>query len=198
MTPKTLECKFTEDETRRWETLQAEQLVDVVSGGQVQQSTRVMTCWDGDAVYFRFECVDDHTVADYTQRDDPLYEQDVVEVFIDEEGTGRHYIELELSPLNVVFDARVDNEDGRIRVHTEWDADGMETKVWNEGDIRLYEIRLPFIHFSRRPEAGTLWRINFYRIDEDRNNKRHYQAWSPTGAVNYHIPSRFGTLLFVE
>lgn len=200
MIPMNAICGFVEDEARRWERKQPIPLVDVVSGGPVEQPTRVMTCWDREALYIRFECVDDHTVADYTQRDDPLYDQDVVEVFIDEEGMGRHYIELELSPLNVVFDARVDNRDGRITVHTDWDADGLETKVWTEGDgdLRVYEIKLPFTHFARRPEAGTEWRINFYRIDEDRNKQRHFQAWSPTGAVDYHIPSRFGSLLFVK
>ncbi len=39
------------------------------------------------------------------KRDDPLYTQDVVEIFIDADADGRTYDEIEVSPHNVVFDA---------------------------------------------------------------------------------------------
>jgi hypothetical protein len=107
-------------------------------------------------------------------------------------------LELELSPFNVVFDAIIENDHGKISLNTSWDADELETSIYTEGDTRFYVIKLPFTNFVHTPLEGTKWRINFYRIDEDRKGDRSYQAWSPTGAVDYHIPSCFGTLLFTK
>lgn len=193
---KTMNCPFMKYEESVWGRVPAQPLVDVVTGAGTRVSTTVQACRDSEALYIRFECEDDHVVSDYTKRDEPLYEQDVVEIFLDEEGAGRRYLELEISPHNVVFDALIKNDEGRIHVYTEWDAAGMETSVDVQGVKRVYVIKLPFVHFAALPEAGTKWRVNFYRIDESPEGKREYQAWSPTGAVDYHLPAHFGTLLF--
>ena len=148
----------------------------------------------------RFICEDTHVVADYDKRDDPLYEQDVVEVFIDEEGSGKEYFELEISPRNIVFDAiiRNDGHQSIIEVDRSWDFIGLETSVIrDEADQLIYSIRIPSSNFMSKLEAGLKWKVNFYRIDECVNGIREYQAWQPTRAINYHIPSKFGTMLFV-
>jgi hypothetical protein len=179
-----------------WESLASAELVDVNTGGPVQEATRVQACWDDTAFYVRFECKDEYAVSDFVNHDDPIYEQDVVEVFIDEAGDGSHYIELELSPFNVLFDAKIDNDGTQYVVHTDWHAEGIVTHVELDGELRIYELRIPLGNFRNKPDTGTTWRINFYRIDEDRGGVRHYQAWSPTGNGDYHTPSRFGTLVF--
>lgn len=193
---KQIICQRVSYEDGIWRSLPVEPLVDVVTGATTRVSTKVQACRDSEALYVRFECEDDHVVSDYTKRDEPLYKQDVVEVFLDEEGTGRRYLELEVSPHNVVFDALIKNEEGRVHAYAEWDAAGMETSVDVQDDKRVYVIKLPFVHFASMPEAGTAWRVNFYRIDESPEGQREFQAWSPTGAVNYHLPAHFGTLLF--
>ena len=180
-----------------WDQLPAQRLVDVASGAQPRVWTTVQVCRDSGALYVRFVCEEDHTVSDYTKRDEPLYEQDVVEIFLDEEGTGRRYVELEVSPHNVIFDAVIKNDGRTVEALTEWDAAGLETRVDTQKNKRIYTIKLPLVHFAKMPEAGTSWRVNFYRIDESPEGKREFQAWSPTGSINYHVPSRFGTLAFV-
>lgn len=181
-----------------WELLSPVSLVDVVTGAEVREPTEVKTFWDDDSLHIRFECMDEYAVSSFTERDEPLYEQDVVEVFIDEAGEGTRYLELEVSPNNVVFDAIIENNQGKLAIDTGWNAEGLVTSVRMEGKVRIYELQLPFSNFENRPVDGTMWRINFYRIDEDKAGTRHYQAWSPTGAVNYHIPSRFGEIRFVK
>ncbi|MGN7382016.1 carbohydrate-binding family 9-like protein [Paenibacillus sp. SAFN-117] len=193
-----LDCVFVDYEDKVWERIEPAPLVDVVDGRPVREATGIKACWDDDFLYVRFDCEDSYTVATYTKRDDPLYDQDVVELFIDEEGNGSRYMEFEFSPHEVIFDAMIDNREGHITIDTEWDAEGLEVKVRTEENQRTYIIRLPLSHFWSRPEHGTTWRVNFYRIDEQRDGTREYQAWSPTGAINYHIPSRFGTLRFVR
>ncbi|MCD9024038.1 carbohydrate-binding family 9-like protein [Cohnella silvisoli] len=189
-------CRFVNYEDSVWEGLPAAELVDVNTGGPVQEETKVKVCWDESALYVRFECKDDYVVSKFLNHDDPLYEEDVVEVFIDEAGEGSHYIELELSPFNVLFDAKIDNDGENYIVHTDWHAEGIQTNVVSDGKLAIYDLRIPFDLFQKKPAIGTAWRINFYRIDDDRSGVRHFQAWSPTWNGDYHTPSRFGTLVF--
>ncbi|MFD0714594.1 carbohydrate-binding family 9-like protein [Paenibacillus sp. GCM10027626] len=193
------DCHYVDYAEKVWEQIEGTPLVDVVDGGAVREATSFKTCWDDENLYVRFDCQDHYTVANYTKRDDPLYDEDVVELFIDEEGNGTRYMEFEISPANVIFDALIENHgNGKITVNLDWNADGLETQVHTAGNERTYLIRLPLSHFRQKPEHGTEWRVNFYRIDAQPDGTREFQAWSPTGAVDYHIPSRFGTLRFVR
>lgn len=182
-----------------WHLFESVPLVDTVTGRQPLEPTRVSACWDHEFLHIRFVCQDSYMISDYTERDDPLYDQDVVEIFIDELGAGKEYMEIEVSPNNVIFDARIQNDgDGHI-VHSDraWDIEGLETEaVLSEADVRTYDIRIPMRAFRKPIVAGDCWRANFYRIDEQRGGEREYQAWSPTGAVNYHLSQTFGWLRF--
>ncbi|SFJ50326.1 Carbohydrate family 9 binding domain-like [Paenibacillus sp. UNC496MF] len=198
--PGLYQCGYVEpasDGSVPWDGVAPALLTDVVTGAVPALRTTVQACWTGSDLWFRFACEDDHVVATMSKHDDPLYEEDVVELFLDEHGTGTTYYELEVSPRNVVFDARIRNDlRGAKKIEPEWHAAGMATAVREDGALRIYEIRLPLANFGRLPEAGTAWRWNAYRIDEDRSGERRYWAWRPTGAVDYHVPQRFGTLLF--
>ncbi|MFD0694656.1 carbohydrate-binding family 9-like protein [Paenibacillus sp. GCM10027628] len=195
-------CRYIDDNTLDlpWESIEAIPLREVVTGENPRLQTRVRACWTQDQLNIRFECEDDHIVATMVRRDDPIYMEDVVEVFIDTAGTGRSYYEFEVSPRNIVFDALIHNDlAGSKTVDTSWDAAGLMTQA-TEGASgwRHYELRIPFEDLGEYPQSGTRWRWNLYRIDDDRQGTRHYWAWSPTGAVDYHIPQRFGTIVFVK
>lgn len=215
------ECRFVEAESGilKWEDIEVEDhyLREVVTGEKPRLKTRFRACWTADALHIRFECEDDHVVATMERRDDPIYLEDVVEVFIDKSGTGAVYYEFEVSPRNVVFDALIHYNGGDKEVDIAWDAKGMHTQVLDGVDgWRTYDLRIPFAdldweqgqeqmqeHKQERgenwtPQHGTEWRWNLYRIDDDLEGNRHYWAWSPTGKVDFHMPHRFGTLVFVK
>ncbi|BBH19533.1 hypothetical protein Back11_08780 [Paenibacillus baekrokdamisoli] len=182
-----------------WHQIQEVTLRDVSTGSIPRLSTKAKVCWTSEDLYVRFECEDDHVVATMDHHDDPIYLEDVVEIFVDVVGTGREYYEFQLSPRNVVFDAYIHNNlDGFKTVDTSWHAEDMQTSVTVDNDetLRIYEWRIPLHNFKQTPEDGTAWRCNLYRIDDDKEGIRHYSAWSPTGKVDYHIPQRFGTFLF--
>lgn len=181
-----------------WDRVTGVGLLNTVDGGPPRLSTMLKACWSTECVHFRFECEDDYAVANFTKRDDPLYDEDVVEIFIDETGDGRRYKEFEISPANVLFDALIGNDlAGTIDVNTRWDAEGIRTNVIKAGErLRIYDVDIPHGVFATAPHEGLEWRVNFYRIDQDREGKRHYWAWSPTGKVNYHLPNRFGRFVF--
>lgn len=191
-------CGYVDGLDIRWQRIEAMKLVGTVNGEEARLQTVVKMCRSDEGVHVRFECEDDHVVATYSKRDDPIYKEDVVEVFLDEEGLGTRYKEYEISPRNVVFDAMIDKKPGeRPNVRVDWDDDLLRTSVAGlENGGLVYDLVFPVGSFLTPPVPGTKWRINFYRIDDDRQGKRHYWAWSPTGKVDYHTPEKFGTVLF--
>lgn len=182
-----------------WNTCDVLELSDTVTGLPPKESTEVRACWNSEFLYIRFLSKDTNIVSDFEQRDDPLYEQDVVEVFIDEEDKGTRYLELEVSPRNIVFDAIIENNgvDSIISTDKSWCFKDMHTSVYSneEGYITTF-ITIPSMNFIHQIRQGDHWKVNFYRIDEALDGTREYQAWQPTGKVNFHIPARFGTLVF--
>lgn len=181
-----------------WDAVEAIKLVDTVTGDEPRLGTSVRAVWTDRELRIRFEYEDDHIVATMTRRDDPTYEEDVVEVFIDETGEGSPYLEFEVSPTNVVFDAVVTlDSDGTVHADTSWDADGLGTAAGELAPgLRYAEFRIPYSNFRQPPVNGTVWRWNCYRIDDDKQGQRHYSAWSPTGKANFHVPEKFGALKF--
>lgn len=196
----TYACEYVNYSDVVWESIVGANLVDVETGGAVREETILKACWDRNALYVRFECVDTYSISKFTNRKDPLWEQDVVEMFIDEVGDCKRYMELVVSPNGVVCDLMINHEDDNdplsFNIDREWEAQGFETFIEANGNRRTYTFTIPFDNFVQPPSNGTVWRANFFRIDDEENGTRHYQAWSPTGAVNYHISDRFGKLIF--
>jgi len=176
------------------------------------QPTAFRALWSATYLYLAFQCADCDIWGTFTQRDDPLYEEEVVEAFLSPTGDVRHYYEFEVSPRNVVFDAAVDSPERKratMTVITIWDCPGLETAVKvcgtleNRYDIDRWwsvEIAIPFIGFPNihAPRPGDTWRANFYRID--RADPPEFSAWSPTlkEPPDFHVPDRFGYLVFDE
>jgi hypothetical protein len=180
------------------------------------QATVAKLCWDDTFLYLAYRCVDDDIWGTYRQRDDPIYNEDVVEAFIDPAGTGRRYFELEVSPHNVVFDCvNVNTGDSAATVDYDpaWDCD-FRSAVQVRGTLDdlsvrdeewTVEIAVPWTGLEREgpPLVGEWWRLNLYRIDHDRRGERgsdEYQCWSPTltAEPDYNVPSRFGIVAFEE
>ena len=66
--------------------------------------TTVRALWDKQNLYLAFVCRGPKYFATLRKHDDPLYTQDVVEVFLDVAGDMRQYAELQVSPLGVTAD----------------------------------------------------------------------------------------------
>ncbi|WP_138753140.1 carbohydrate-binding family 9-like protein [Paenibacillus sinopodophylli] len=184
-----------------WEGCEALELVETVTGAAPKEWTEVRLCWSQAYLHLRYLCNDSYVKSTFTKRDDPLYEQDVVELFIDESGTGTSYMELEVSPHNIVFDAMIahDGAESVIGTDLSWRLEGLQTVVERLDDYkRIYTIHIPVGNFQRPFEPGQIWRVNFYRIDEDEAGTREYQAWQATDVVNFHLPRKFGTLQFIS
>jgi cellulose/xylan binding protein with CBM9 domain len=196
-----------------WDGVEAVSLVDVVTGDAPDQATSVKMLWDDAYLYFAFHAVDSDIWSTFRKRDEMLSEQEVVEMFIDPFGLGKVYYEFNISPHNVIFDAVVLNKmvppDGPRDIVglKEWDCEGLKTAVVVDGELDSRkpvskhwdaEAAVPFAELVPPhcpPRPGDEWRLNLFRIDRA-EGKDEYQAWAPTGRVDYHMPWSFGTLRF--
>jgi hypothetical protein len=174
-------------------------------GATPRLSTSVTAWFDDDYLTFLFCAADDHLVATHFEHDAPLYEQDVVEVFLAPED-GMRYFELEVSPRGTIFDARIDSPAGvraGMQVDRAWSAEGMwaavRTLTESRGNTTTdIVIRLPFAALERStPAGGEVWRGNFFRIDRHPQGDE-FSAWQPTmkNPPDFHLVAAFGRLRF--
>mgnify|MGYP003412305285 FL=1 len=79
----------------------------------VRGQTRVELAGDEERFSVHFHCSDDDAWGTYTERDAPLWQQEVVELFLAAgEAVPARYFEFEVSPAGVLFDALVGNPHG--------------------------------------------------------------------------------------
>ncbi|HXO19867.1 MAG TPA: carbohydrate-binding family 9-like protein, partial [Thermoanaerobaculia bacterium] len=177
-------------------------LVLADSGGAPTQPTRVRLAWHETALHVRFDCADRDAWSTFTRRDDPLYREEVVEVFLAPGAADPAlYYEIEVSPQGVLFDARVENPHSRrdtLRADTAWDCPGLRWGVGAAGPAEDWWAALAIPWAAIVPDGvPALWRANFYRIERPRDGSApEFSAWSPTLASppDFHRPSRFGRL----
>ncbi|MFC1784686.1 carbohydrate-binding family 9-like protein [Candidatus Neomarinimicrobiota bacterium] len=180
---------------------------DVVSDNSIM--TSVKACYNEQYLFIAFECNDADIWSEYTKRDEHLWKNEVVEVFIDTDDSPNTYYEIEVSPKNVLFDAYVVQPD-QIDVDDiiKFDMHGIKTAVSVDGTLNnrndidkkwTVEIAIPFAGMNK--ESAMIesdlkaWRVNFYRINQVKEEESVGFAWSPT-AKNFHVPSKFGILKF--
>ncbi len=202
-----------------WQKARPVQLRLTDTGGPPRQPTTVRALWDEKNLYIAFDCTDDDIWAGLSEHDSHIFKQEVVEVFINENCDGRSYVELEVSPNNTVLDMYILNPGpGRkLKGMFDYELDGLKTAVALEGtlgdapaegpgDDRRWtvEMAIPFAELvltpNQPPRPGDRMRWNLYRIDRPGQADRpdEYSAWSPTGKINYHVPERFGWLVFAK
>src|SRR4051794_23174583 len=66
-----------------WRDLPAIAFLDIITGAMPSQETLVKLAWEADGLRVLFHASDTHVWATMTERDAPLYEEEVVEVFLD-------------------------------------------------------------------------------------------------------------------
>lgn len=168
------------------------------------QQTRVRVCYDERALYVRFDCDDRDIWGTYTQRDEPIYDEEVVEVFVAPGETAPiQYFEFQVSPNGVLFDATIYNP-ASTREHLKWDASWQCPDLqWQaqRDDARNFwwgAFAIPWASITSDGNIPRTCRANFYRIERPRDSDVEYSCWSPTltDPADFHKPARFGFLEF--
>ncbi len=180
-----------------WEGLPFHPLSLTVDGAVPRQATQVAFGWDAVSLRVFFMAEDTHPWATLREHDAPLYKEEVFEVFLDTEGDGLGYFELEVNPNNAVLDGAMRRVRSGYRKDFGWHCTGLETAVRVSPGGWAAELSIPFASVAGAPPLpGQRWRANFTRIDRPPGEPRELSAWSPTGLAQFHVPSRFGVLEF--
>lgn len=189
--------------------------------------TRVKLMWDENFLYARFECGDTRIYAPFVKpdRDQPLYQGDVVELFLDVVGDGRQYVELQISPRNQVFDqnivlstAPVSDENGRLVdailkrdfwPDSSWNMKGLQTAASTRPRGWTADVAVPAAPLLRRLGLKTfapmtlrahLMRYKWIPTGDPKTPRRLIPMnWAPVQSGTPHIsPQAMGFLKLVR
>lgn len=143
--------------------------------------TRAKMMWDDNYLYIAAEMVEPHIWATMTKRDDVIYYDNDIEVFIDPDGDGHNYYEFEFNAHGTEWDLLLTKPYARSGTFFNgWDLKGMRSAVKHYGTINdpsdtdkrwTIEIAMPMhaliacMYQKGRVEPGEQWRINFSRVE---------------------------------
>ncbi len=167
--------------------------------------TEAKMLWDDQNLYFGFQCEDTDLFATMKVRDQHLWEEEVVEIFIDPDNDQLNYIELEINPLNTFLDlfvlkpvVPIPYESYNIPAKWAVKVNGTINNSTDQDKGWTVELSMPLkeaiTSAHMPPHDGDKWRLNLYRIEK--KPKEEYSAWSPTLNASYHTPARFGEITF--
>lgn len=174
----------------------------------------VRVLWDPQALYIRFEVEDRDIVATLTERDAPVWEEDVVEMFIKPYADESDYYEINVSPRGTLYDSWIVKRGARAHgVWSRWNNEGILVETEIRGEPNDWTVqdegytvwaRIPFDSLpslrGRLPGPGDRWRINLARYDYSVHLPwgRELSASSPLEEVNFHRFEDWREFLFTE
>lgn len=177
-------------------------LVDSVDGEPVRaRPTTVWLAWDDDGLYVGARVRDPDIWSEFELRDDPLWEQEVFEIFVagPEVPAGARagrYLELQVSPAGVVFDARfADYRDGDPGWDGTWTSAVALEGSLNDGEPDVgwsVEVGIPWAELCENVDLhcpvseGQTLRLNAFRFERIDRRRPLASAVSPTLATDFH------------
>lgn len=233
--PRNYTCTFSPDapiidgslDEGPWQTASwTEDFVDIEGNSKPAPPlrTRAKLIWNNECLFIAAELMETHIWATLERHDDIVFHDNDFEVFIDPDGDGLNYVEVELNAFGTIFDLLLEKSyKNGGPAHHEWNVRDIQAAVGLDGTMNdptdidrrwVVELAIPWPAFQGLvngplpPHPGDNWKINFSRvewpihIDPGGYSKIAGQGefnwvWSPQGVVDMHIPDRWGTLYFL-
>lgn len=176
-------------------------------GSAAAVDTEARILYSEKYIYFAFRAVDTNIWSTFKRRDEHLWLEEVVEVFIQASQQPPNYIELEVNPLGTMLDIYLLDKRKPIPYES-WNSRNLKWAVRVDGSVDgkdgdrewTCEIALPFEDVVTAPnippKSGDRWRMNLFRVE--RRPKVAELAWSPTLEDDFHVLPRFGELVFTD
>lgn len=207
------EYKFTIDKNAKIPTQIPANFRFATNGEKSDFETKVNVWYSEDYLNVGFECKDDLFVKQNAMyvHNDPLYNQEVFEVFISAGADDpEKYLEVEINPNDAIWIGWIDNPSLGAQTQTlNRMVDPAEAKILHAiektEDSWSGTLQIPWKIISN--EMNQNYRVNFYRI---RSNSSHqdpnwicdevtcdFVCWSPTLSgknAAFHRPKRFGLM----
>jgi hypothetical protein len=192
------------------------QAAERIQWGPERYRTDFRALWSEAGLFVRFDATDPDPWHTLSRRDERLWEEEVVELFLQPAGAPGAYAEVEINPANVACDLWISGPpqlSGKA-----WDYAGLESRVHERRDPAGRVAGWTAIAFlpwsglaaspagkslTLPPRSGDRWRFNVFRIERP-GGKDHperdalFLAWSPTGKPTFHVPDAFRELTFLE
>ncbi len=95
-------------------------------------------CWDANHLYFFCYMEDKDIIGHMIKRDDHLWHEEVIEIFLDADNNPKTYYEFEWNPLNTLLDLYVLNPNCTrdvIRQWWSWNCEGIKSFVKVDGTL---------------------------------------------------------------
>ncbi len=192
-----------------WKDAPEVSLTTSFDGREVKRKTRMRLVYDDTFIYVGFDCDDPDVWGSMHKKDDPIYNEEVVEVFFDADGDGATYNELQVSPHNTNFDASFVARRSDLEAAMKWES-GMISAVDIRGTIDKSddvdqgwsaEMKIPIANLNKvphvPPQKGEKWRFNAYRLEHFVHSQNiEGQSFSPLYVGDFHALPRFGWLVF--
>ena len=178
-------------------------------------ATAFAALWSPGGLVVRFDVTDPAPWHTLEARDERLWTEEVVELFLDVGSSGRSYAEIEWNPVNAVVDLWIDRAEGRF--DRGWNAAGLESRVKPRQDAAGRTTGWTVVGFvpwaalaakapagtALPPRVGDRWRFNVYRIERPGGpaapeNGVLNLPWAPTGQHSFHVPEAFREIEFTE
>lgn len=172
--------------------------------------TRVKVLYSATGLYVLMDGSDARITATMTEDFLDLWHEDVFEVFLWTDQTYPVYFEYEISPLGYELPILVPNFQGEFLGWRPWHYEGerrtrrataalggplesgAQVTGWRAEVFIPWQLLRPLRGVP--PEPGSLWRVNFYRLDYDGETPTAW-AWAPVSGT-FHEFERFGVLRF--
>jgi len=183
--------------------------VRTMDGQPADQKTQAKLLWDDKNLYVAFINEDKDIWTTLDKHDDKLWTQEADEMFIDADGDGKTYVELQVNAKGATFDSYLPTY---RQNQNDWDS-GMKAGVTIDGTLNkrddedkkwTVELAIPLEAAKGKekemknvpPKVGTEWRVNFFRMDQPNGRPQSGTGWSAPMVGDFHALDKFGVLVF--
>lgn len=182
-----------------WSTAQPIALADSLEGEVPTQDADVRIGWNEDTLFVGVTLVDADVWSEYQTQDDPVWKEEVFELFLFGDASRRRYLELQVSPRGVTFDARFATyRKGDEAWDGAWTAAAHVDGTVGRRDDRdrgwSAELALPLAMICEHTTTtcpmttGSTTRINAFWIDRPKRGQPGAWSIAPTRVTDFHAP----------
>ncbi|MEM9457366.1 MAG: carbohydrate-binding family 9-like protein [Myxococcota bacterium] len=189
-----------------WARARAHPMVHSLDGEPYDERPgTVRWAWDPQALYVAAQIEDPDVWSEYTRHDEPLWKQEVFEVFVFGDAGRRDYLELQVSPRGITFDARFEQYrkgdeawDGRWQAAVSLSGTLDDRRDRDQG--WSVELAIPWDEICAHtevtcpPRPGQTLVVNAFRFERPHKRPPVGLALSPPRVPDFHAPANAAVL----
>ncbi|MHC1707311.1 MAG: sugar-binding protein [Bacteroidales bacterium] len=160
-----------------------DEFVDITGASALkpEHKTQVKLLWDDNYLYVAALLEEADVWASIHKKDDVIFYDNDFEIFLDPDGNGKNYYEIEVNAFGTIWDLMLTKsyDNGGVPL-TNWDLKGLRTGIQIHGSLNnpsqpdtswVVEMALPLDELMdgknhlNKPSDGVQWRLNFSRVE---------------------------------